>query len=233
MGRRRTAPAATRRRACGKAMRGLMPDTGGRALRRALAALALAAAAGGVADAQRRPARRTEPAEITCPAELGVGMTTERRFCDVLTGRDPVDGILIKIPPHRGEATLLFDLHNRHTYSAEQEQTGRGYASYTAFVGVLTMNNDLIGRAVVQSEFRSSRDLFDRIRGGAGPTGLKAVAPLGDEPITMTLPASADQVSLLGERLAVRRRDGEFTYASPGQAVALASNIRVDYQPRR
>ncbi len=225
-----TAPA--RRRARGKAMTRLNSPIW-RALRRAGAVLALAAAAGAVADAQRRPARRTEPAAITCPAEVGVGMTTERRFCDVLTGRDPADGILIKIPPHRGAVTLLFDLHNRHTYSAELEQAGRAYASYTAVVGVLTMNNDLVGRAVVQSEFRSSRDLFDRIRGGAGPTGLKAVAPLGDEPITVNLPDDATEVSLLGERLTVRRLDGEFSYASSGQAVALVSNIRVDYQPRR
>ena len=228
----RAAPTALARRAHGTAMT-RRTDSPRRALRCALAATALAATATGVADGQRRPARRTEPAAITCPAEVGIGMTTERRFCDVLTGREPRDGILIKIPPHRGEVTLLFDLHNRHTYSAELEQAGRAYTSYTAFVGVLTMNNDLVGRAVVQSEFRSSRDLFDRIRGGAGPTGLKAVAPLGDEPIRMTLPTSANEVSLLGERLTVHRRDGEFTYASPGQAVALVSNIRVDYQPRR
>jgi len=205
----------------------------GRALGRALTVLALAATAAGAADAQRRPARRTEPAVITCPAELGIGMTTERRFCDVRTGPEPADGILIKIPPHRGDVTLLFDLHARHTYSAETERAGRAFASYTAFVGVLTMNNDLIGRAVVQGEFRTSRDLFDRIRGGAGPTGLKAVAPLASEAITMKLPTEASEVSLLGERLTVRRIDGEFTYASPGQAVALVSNIRVDYQPRR
>jgi len=204
-----------------------------RAIGRVAAAVALTVVAGGALGAQRRPARRTEPAVIACPAELGVGMTTERRFCDVMTGRDPADGILIKIPPHRGDVTLVFDLHARHTYSAELEQAGGAYASYTAFVGLLTMNNDLIGRAVVQGEFRSSRDLFDRIRGGAGPTGLKAVAPLGDEPVTMTIPASANEVSLLGERLTVRRLDGEFTYASPGQAVAMVSNIRVDYQPRR
>jgi len=228
----RPAPAAARRRARRKTMTRLTAPMW-RAGWCGLTVLVLTAALGTAADAQRRPARRTEPAVITCPSELGVGMTTERRFCDVMTGRDPADGILIKIPAHRGEVTLLFDLHNRHTYSAELEQAGRAYASYTAFVGVLTMTNDLIGRAVVQREFRSSRDLFDRIRGGAGPTGLKAVAPLGDEPITMTLPAGANEVSLLGERLTVRRLDGEFTYASPGQAVALVSNIRVEYQPRR
>lgn len=198
-----------------------------------LVVLLLAVAAEGARDQQRRTTRRVAPAEIVCPVELGFGMITEHRFCDVLTGRDPADGILITIPPHRGEVRLLVDLHNRHTYSAELEQAGRAYSRYTAFVGVLTMNNDLLARAVVQSEFRSSRDLHDRIRGGAGPTGLKAVAPVSIERVTVTVPASVNRVSLLGERLLVARLEGEFSYASPGQAVALVSNIRVDYQPRR
>src|SRR5262245_43326682 len=58
-------------------------------------------------------------AEWKCPSELGVGVSTSRRFCDVLTGRDPKEGILITVPPHRGPVTLSFELHNRHTYSAE------------------------------------------------------------------------------------------------------------------
>ena len=152
---------------------------------------------------------------------------TGRQFCDVFTGREPVDGILIKIPPHRGEAKLLFDLHNRQTYSEEQVKAGRAYARYTAFVGVLTMNNDLVARAVVQSEFRTAKDLFDRVGGGAGPSGLKAVAPLSVEPVTVVLPDKVDEVSLLGEKLEVERVDGRFTYASPGQVVAIVSNIRI------
>ena len=56
---------------------------------------------------------------------------------DVMTGRDPVAGILIKLPPHKGPVTLTFDLHNRHTYSEEQVKAGRAFARYTATVGVL------------------------------------------------------------------------------------------------
>jgi hypothetical protein len=197
-----------------------------------LAGLLLSA---GVASAGQRgsSARTTAPADITCPSELGTGITTDRRFCNVATGRDPADGILIKIPPHRGETRLLFDLHNRQTYSPEEERTGRAYTRATAYVGILNMNNDLIARALVQSEFRTSKDLFDRVGGGAGPTGLKAVAPVSIEPVSVTLPAALDEVSLLGEKLVVATAHGEFTYASPGQPIALVSNIRVEYQPAR
>ena len=196
---------------------------------------ALLATSAAVAAAQRRrapaPKLTVAKAEITCPQVLGVGVATGREFCDVLTGREPADGILIEIPPHRGEAKLLFDLHDRQTYSEAQVKAGRAYARYTAFVGVLTMNNDLVARAVVQSEFRTAKDLFDRVGGGAGPSGLKAVAPVSIEPVTVVLPDKVDEVSLLGEKLEVERPDGRFTYASPGQVVALVSNIRIEYQP--
>ena len=45
------------------------------------------------------------------------------------------------------------------------------------------MDNTLISRAVVQSEFRTAADLVDRVGGGAGPGGVKAVAPTGTESI--------------------------------------------------
>ena len=65
------------------------------------------------------PPPQTIQAEWQCASELGIGVTTGRRFCDVLTGNDPKEGVLITIPPHRGPVTMSFELHNRHTYSAE------------------------------------------------------------------------------------------------------------------
>src|SRR5262245_31216417 len=113
----------------------------------------------------RRPAARPAPPvkeapQFTCPAPLGSGVNTKRAFCDVLTGRDPAGGILITIPPHRGDVTLTFNLHNSHTFSEEQMKDPRAaYARYTASVGALTEDNTLISRGVVQHEFRSANDL--------------------------------------------------------------------------
>jgi len=194
----------------------------------------------GSAEGQTRPRQRTrtppappkrEPAQVTCPATVGTGVKTARVFCDVLTGRDPADGILIKIPPHTGAVTLTFDLHARHTYSEELVKKGAAFARYTATVGILTMNNDLVDRAMVQAEFRTIADAFDRIGGGAGPHGVKAVVPVSIEPVTMVLKEAPEQVSLLGEKLRVTRVGGESTAASPGQPVALVSNIQIEYQP--
>ena len=168
---------------------------------------------------------------MTCPTPLGVGVTTKLAFCDIMTGRDPAAGMLIALPPHTGPVTLTFDLHNRHTYSEEQMKTNRAFARYTATVGVLTMDNTLISRAVVQNEFRKAADLIDRIGGGAGPGGVKAVAPTGSESIVITIPESEAQVSILGEKLTYERVDGAATYTSPGRPIAIVSNVMIEYRP--
>ena len=133
--------------------------------------------------AARKPT--VAPAEVMCPSPLGAGVKTKREYCDVLTGRDPKEGIIITLPPHRGPVTLRFNLHNRHTYSEEEVRMKRGYASYIAGIGVLTPDNTLLTRAVVATEFRQAEDLLERITGGAGPGGVKAVAPVGVEAITL------------------------------------------------
>jgi len=205
-------------------------------------AIALMLAAVPVAAQTRRPpARRPaapplpppkqEPAEVVCPTPLGSGVTTKLAFCDVMSGRNPAEGILIKLPQHRGPVTLTFDLHNRHTYSEEQVKANRAYSRYTATVGVLTMDNTLISRAVVDNEFRKVTDLVDRVSGGAGPGGVKAVAPTGTESISITIPEEEEQVSILGEKLTVERLDGTATYSSPGRPIAIISNVMIEYHP--
>jgi hypothetical protein len=196
--------------------------------------------AAGNAEAQRRraPARKPpplpelkmEPAEVKCPETLGTGVRTGASYCFVLAGGDPAKGVLVSIPPHVTPARLIFDLHNRHTYSEEDIRAGRGFAKYTAIIGVLTMGKELLDRGAVQSEFRTARDLYDRIAGGAGPGGVKAVAPLGREEVSVSIPAGIDEVSLLGEVLDATTAAGHET-ATPGRTVAIVSNVRVEYRP--
>jgi hypothetical protein len=205
-------------------------------------AVALVVACASFADAQtkKRPPTKataattsvkTVAADMTCPSVLGIGASTKRSFCDVLTGAEPKAGVLITLPPHRGTTKLLFDLHNRHTYSEEEVRSNQAYTRYTATIGVLAMDNTLIERAIVQSEFRKASDLVDRILGGALPGGFKAVAPTGTEHVSITIPQIENEVTILGEKLAVRRLDGESTYSSPGRPIAVISNLRVEYRP--
>jgi hypothetical protein len=177
------------------------------------------------------PATRTEPAVFACPSLLGDGVQTKRVFCDVLTGRDTSEGIIIPLPRHTGLLTLRFDLHNRHTYSEELIKSNRAYRHYTATIGVLTADNTLITRAVVQNEFRTPADLIDRVSGGAGPGGVKAVAPTGTEPITVMIAETEESISILGEKLTIVRADGTDIFTTPGRPIAIISNVTLEYRP--
>jgi hypothetical protein len=178
------------------------------------------------------PAMKTEAAMMMCPAVLGDGVQTKRSFCDVLIGRDPAAGILITLPPHTGPVTLTFDLHNRATYSEEEVRGGRAFRRFTASIGVLTLDNTLISRAFVQNDYRGPADLVDRISGGTGPGGLKAVAPTGTESISMMIPADVDKVSILGEKLSIIRPDTAVdNFSASGRPMAIISNVMVQYRP--
>ena len=195
---------------------------------------ALHVEARGAKPTTRKPAPPRKPtvapAEMTCPSPLGAGVKTKHEYCDVLTGRDPKEGILIKLPPHRGPVTLRFNLHNRHTYSEEEVRMKRGFASYAAGIGVLTLDNTLVTRAAVATEFRTAADLVERITGGAGPGGVKAVAPVGTEPISARAAGRVTEVTILGEKLNVVRADGEpANYTAPGRPIAIVSDVTVEY----
>ncbi len=47
------------------------------------------------------------------------------------------------------------------------------------------MDNQLLSRGAVQSEFRTAADLFERIPAARGRSGVKAVAPIGDEEVVV------------------------------------------------
>jgi len=177
-------------------------------------------------------AQTEEAVEVRCPSVLGIGMTSDMPFCDIAVQREADLGILIVLPAHRGEATLSFTLHNRHIYSEQEERSGRAYAQYMATIAVATMEGAIISRGVVLSEFRSAADLVDRVRGGNGRQGLKAIAPMGSERVRVTVPEGVDQVSVVGQSLEVVRADSRDTFQSVGRPVAVLSDATVSYRPR-
>jgi hypothetical protein len=194
-------------------------------------ALAEAEQARGRATQAAAPKVVTEAPKMQCPQVLGEGVQTKRLFCDVLLGRDPAGGIIIPIPPHTGDVTLTFDLHNRQLYSEELSKTSRGYRRYTAVVGVLALDNTAISKAYVHSEFRNAKDLFDRVSAGTPGGGVKAVAPTGVESVVLTIPAEENSVSIIGLELTEVRLDGTDVFKALGRPVAVISNVMIEYRP--
>src|SRR3982751_1519095 len=116
--------------------------------------------------AEPRPARAPAPPPgpppppvreaplMQCPSILGNGVTTKRLYCDVLGGPEPGAGLRITLPPHAGPLTLDFTLHNRQTYSESEVKAGRAFARYTATLRLASGTGEMLGQAVVRSEFR-------------------------------------------------------------------------------
>ena len=209
-----------------------MPSTAERRRRRRLRTAVLAAAAVLAAVASGgAQSRRIEPAEVECPSVLGIGVDTDRTYCDVQIGDEIADGIIVRIPPHRGPATVTFTLHGRHTYSEDEVARRRGYARYLATAAVASAQ-EVLARPVVLAEFHGAADLVDRVGGGAGPGGVKAIAPVGAEPIRVIVPSNVTEISIVGLELEVRRVDSEETQVARGRAIALISDVNVEYRAR-
>lgn len=185
-------------------------------------------------SAARADAQTTtmEPVEVWCPSVLGIGVDSGIPFCDVEVQVDPELAIRVVLPPRRGEATLSFNLHNRHTYSQQEEVGGRAYAQYLASVAVATMAGEIIGRGVVLSEFRSASDLVDRVSGGAGASGLIAVAPTGSERVHVAVPDDLDHLVVAGQSLEIVRIDDRDMVTGLGRPVAILSDMTIEYRTR-
>jgi hypothetical protein len=168
---------------------------------------------------------------MQCPSILGNGVTTQRLYCDVLGGADPAGALRITLPPHAGPLTLSFTLHNRQTYSESEVEAGRAFARYTATLRVAAATGEVLGEAVVRNEFRTGKDLVERIAGGAGPGGLKAVAPTGAEAVVLTVPEGIGEVLISGARLTVERVGGTEVITAPGRPYAVVSGVEIEYRP--
>lgn len=198
-----------------------------------LLSIAIVAGAATLAADQRGakpPARRTSTA-VTCTSDLGRGAKSARQFCDVLISRAGAESVVMAIPPHTGTATLRFDLHNRFVVPLGRSDPGAAFTRQAAIVAILRSTGEQISRAAVAGEFRTVQDLFDRIA-GAGPGGVKAVAPGPAEPYTVEIPPTVSSISLVGVRVEILTRAGQATKENEGTPVAIVSNLRIEYTPR-
>jgi hypothetical protein len=204
-------------------------------MRTGLAALLIVTSATVALPAQRssgaKPPAMRMSTTATCAADIGKGVKTGRRFCDVVVASTAAESVAMTIPAHTGAATLQFDLHNRFSVPAANTAPSLAFSRHTASVAVIRPTGAVIGRGAVMSEFRSVQQLFDRI---AGPTaGMpKTVAPGPPEAIRITIPAGVNAIGIVGESVVVTDHTGEARFPTPGRPVALVSNLRIEYRPR-
>jgi hypothetical protein len=185
-----------------------------------------------LAAEQRSGARRTAN-DVKCAADLGAGVKTKRQFCDVVIASSGEASVTMPIPPHTGTATLLFDLHNRFLVPIVALDPSLAFTRHLAVVAVIRPTGEPIEQAAVMREFRTREDLFDSIGGGGRPGGIKAVAPSDPEAVRVTIPAGVNAIGIVGVRLDVTTRTtSKDTFDTPGRAIAIVSNLRIQYTAR-
>jgi hypothetical protein len=200
-----------------------------------LACALLMSAALGAAPQQKPaakpPAKRVSTA-FTCAADLGVGVASRRRFCDVIVASVAADSVSIVIPPHTGAATLAFDLHNRFPVPAVSADPSAAFVRHVAVVAVIKQTGEVIGRGAVERDYRSPKDLFDRIAGTARGAAPKGDAPGAPMAIQIVIPAGVNAIGIVGTRLEEWRASGRGAFDTPGRPIAIVSNVRVEYTSR-
>lgn len=169
---------------------------------------------------------------FSCAADLGVGVKSRRKFCDLIISTNAKDGAMMTIPPHTGQTTLMFDLHNRYTPPAVGASPAHVYAKHTAIVAVLDQSGAELSKAAVARELRGDLDIFDRVAGGVGPGGAIAVAPGRAESIVLKLPESVSAIAVVGVSLEITSLGEQGKFTTSGRPVAIGSNFRIEYTRR-
>jgi hypothetical protein len=171
-------------------------------------------------------------ANAECASDLGIGVKTKRRFCDVVIASTARESVSITLPPHTGAAALMFDLHNRFTVPPATVDAAQAFTRHTAVVAVVRPTGEVIERAAVGREYRSVADLFDRIGGSARGSAPKVVAPGQAQSIRVEIPAGVTTVGIVGTRLEEWRATGRGAFDNPNKPIAMVSNLRISYVPR-
>ena len=179
----------------------------------------------------RAPSRRLTTV-VKCAVDLGTGVKSKRRFCDVVIASSGAESVTMTIPAHTGSATLMFDLHNRFTVPPASVDVGRAFLRQVSIVSVIRPTGEVIDRAAVGREYRSPSDLFDRIGSGGAAGDFKAVAPGPPQPVRLTIPAGVPAIGIVGTRIDEWRLLTRGSFDAPGRPIAMVSALRIEYTPR-
>ena len=171
-------------------------------------------------------------ANAACASDLGTGVKTKRRFCDVVIASNARESVSVAIPSHAGTAALMFDLHNRFTVPPANADAAQSFTRHTALVAVVKPTGEVIERAAVSREYRSVADLFDRIGGAGRGSPPKIVAPGQAQAVRVEIPAGVTAVGIVGTRLEEWRATGRGAFDNPNKPIAMVSNLRLEYVPR-
>jgi hypothetical protein len=159
---------------------------------------------------------------------MGKGATTNRSYYDVVITKDPVSGVLIKLPYTKKGGKFTFDLHHR---IAMTEDFGLP-AEVTTVVEILSGGTTSVGAYTIADQV-SPGDKFDEPINKTSSAEIdKYVTPLSRKTITLDIRPGPQSISIVGQMLIISRGTTTTRVDTPGTRIATVSNFKFREAPQ-
>ena len=159
---------------------------------------------------------------------MGKGATTGKVYYDVVVTRDPVSGVLIKLPYTRKGGKFTFDLHHR---IAMTDDFGV-QAEVTTTVEILSGGTTSIGTYTLADKINPGDKFEEPINKTSSAEIDRYVTPLSKKSITLDIRPGPQSISIVGQMLIISRGTTTTRVDTPGTRIATVSNFRFQETPQ-
>jgi hypothetical protein len=159
---------------------------------------------------------------------MGKGATTNRSYYDVVITKDPVSGVLIKLPYTKKGGKFTFDLHHR---IAMTEDFGLP-AEVTTVVEILSGGTTSVGAYTIADKVNPGDKFDESINKTSSAEIDKYVTPLSRKTITLDIRPGPQSISIVGQMLIITRGTATTRVDTPGTRIATVSNFKFQEAPQ-
>ena len=159
---------------------------------------------------------------------MGKGGTTNRSYYDVVITKDPVSGVLIKLPYTKKGGKFTFDLHHR---IAMTEDFGLP-AEVTTVVEILSGGTTSVGAYTIADHVNPGDKFDEPINKTSSAEIDKYVTPLSRKTITLDIRPGPQSISIVGQMLIISRGTTTTRVDTPGTRIATVSNFKFQEAPQ-
>jgi len=153
---------------------------------------------------------------------MGKGASTGRSYYDVVITKDPVSGVLIKLPYTKKGGKFSFDLHHR---LAMTDDFGLP-ADVTTVVEILSGGTTSIGVYTIADKINPGDKFEESINKASSAEIDRYVTPLTTKTITIDTRPGPQSISIVGQMLSISRGSTTTRIDTPGTRIATVSNFK-------
>jgi len=159
---------------------------------------------------------------------MGKGATTGKPYYDVVVTRDPVSGVLIKLPYTKKGGKFTFDLHHRIAMTNDFGVP----AEVTTTIEVLSGGTTSIGTYTLADKINAGDKFEEPINKTSSAEIDRYVTPLSKKTIILDIRPGPQSISIVGQMLIISRGTTTTRVDTPGTRIATVSNFRFQETPQ-